>query len=75
MSLVIRISINNDPTLELIVARRVAGESEPDSENLYAVHRFDVSRSGQQVGEQRTIVHRYGDGAAVLARKALEAVA
>lgn len=73
MSLVIRIGVNNDPALELVVARRVAGGSEPDDENLYVVHRFDALR-GQQVGDSQTIVHRYGDGAAALASRALAAV-
>lgn len=76
MSLVVHICINDSPAVELIVARRVtdAGET-PDAVNLYAVHRFDT-RDGtvRQLGNQQTVSHRYGDGAAVLARLALEAV-
>lgn len=74
MSLVIRLSINDGPPVELLAVRRVAGDEDDESQNLYEVRRFDT-RDGlvRQVVDAVSVVHRYGDGAAVLARKALEA--
>jgi hypothetical protein len=76
MSLVVRISVNDGPPIELLAIRRVAGDEQPDSENLYEVRRFATADGMvRQVVDAKTVVHRYGDGAAVLARKALEATA
>ncbi len=74
MSLVITIAVNDQPPIALIAARRVVGGSEDDSANIYEVRRFDLR--GEDVRQAADVVmveHRYGDGAEVLARKALEA--
>lgn len=74
MSLVVRISVNDDPPIEIVVARRVYGPEDPapDDECLYDVKRFDTKAGYvRQMGDSVQVPHRYGDGAAVLVHKAL----
>jgi hypothetical protein len=74
MSLVIHLGINDTP-IEMIAVRRIAGDDHPDSRNIYEVRRFDtIDGAVRQIVDAVTVVHRYGDGAAVLAREALAAV-
>lgn len=74
MSLVIKLSINDGPPIEVIAVRRTAGDETLDSINAYEVRRFDVKGGAvRQLVDTQVVLHRFGDGAAVLARKALEA--
>lgn len=69
MSLVISVSVNDSAPIELLTAQRASGGEDPDSVNAYKVTRY---RDYAEVG-RRVVEHRYGDGALVLALKALEA--
>ena len=73
MSLVIRVSINEGPPLFVVTARRVEGGEQPDDLNTYVVERHEMPWSAA-AGGTTSVRHRYGDGAGVLASKALEAV-
>jgi hypothetical protein len=74
VSLVIRIGVNDSPPLAIITARRTSGTEDPDSLNTYAVQHFDTrDDSVRQVGDATDVLHRYGDGATVLAQAALTA--
>lgn len=74
MSLVVSICINNQPPVALVIARRTAGGEAPGDVNSYEVRHFDTRNNNlRQAVDVVEVLHRYGDGAAVLARKALEA--
>ena len=73
MSLVVRISVNND-TLFWVTAQRqhpVMTVCQPDTVCTYGVERVEADpfRPIRSLG---LLEHRYGDGAVVLARKMLE---
>lgn len=75
VSLVLQIAINGEPPLGLVAVRRTSGGEQPDDLNTYEVRHFDLTGgSVRQVGDLAEVIHRYGDGAVVLAHKALGAV-
>ena len=73
MSVVVHITVGTE-VLETIAIRRADGSesTDPDHQGVYEVRRFDRAGGGlRQLGDLQTVHHRYGDGAAALARAAL----
>lgn len=71
MSLIIEVKVNHQ-VVGVVVATRVTNidVERPDPDQ---VSRYRVTRMGYRTTEYGHVDHTYGDGAMVLARKALEA--
>jgi len=78
VSLVIRIGVADDPPLHVVAVRRLNGDLSRDPEQVsnYEVSRYydSVLPTLEQLTCRAEVTHRYGDGALVLAAKALAAV-
>ena len=78
MALIIRLQVNSTMMLRTIEVRRIEGSNEPDSINTYRCLDWPYLGPGIAAAEPDaaiTVQHRYGDGAVVLASKALAALA
>lgn len=77
MSLVVKVSINEAPTVAVLAATRVAGTTDADSVGHYNVNAWHVPLG--EPGFTPLLVdvpveHRYGDGALALVVKMIEQV-
>lgn len=75
MSLVARLSINDEVPFAYLSIRRITGTSEPNSRNIYE---WQIDHTGGPlagVSTSGTVEHLYGEGAVVLLAKAADAAA
>jgi len=77
MSLVVKVSINDAPTVAVLAATRMAGTTDPDSIGQYSVNAWHVPLGEPgftPVLESASVEHRYGDGALELVKKMIAAL-
>lgn len=73
MSLVVSVSVNNNPPIAIVAAQRTSGDTDPASENTYAWEVHHRGADGYHETARGQVQHRYGDGALALVCRVLDA--